>query len=79
MDPVPIHYAKTHLSRLIKRARSGEDGGIAHGKTPVVRLVPVTPEKPTRVFGAMRDQVTVDDAFFDPLPEDELAAWEEDA
>jgi len=29
-----------------------------------------------RRFGAMRGRARVDDAFFEPLPESELAAWE---
>lgn len=57
MDPVPIHFAKTHLSRLIQRAQAGEEVVIARGKAPVVRLVPVTAERPRRQFGAMRDRV----------------------
>jgi len=76
MDTVPIHYAKTHLSRLIERARAGEEVIISRGKTPVVRLVPIAPSKEGRVFGAMRDLVTVDDSFFEPLSDEELARWE---
>lgn len=70
-----IHDAKTHLSRLIERACAGEDIVIARGKTPVVRLVPVDSEAPCRKFGAMKGRARVTEAFFEPLPEDELAAW----
>ena len=28
-----------------------------------------------RRFGALRDRILVDDGFFDPLPESELARW----
>lgn len=41
MPSVKVHEAKTNLSRLIERARSGEEVIIARGATPVVRLVPV--------------------------------------
>ena len=74
--PTPIHAAKTQLSRLIERALAGEDIVISRGSRPVVRLVPVEPVVPLRRFGAMRGQLVIDDRFFDPLPEDELAAWE---
>ena len=74
--PIPVHAAKTHLSRLIDRALAGEDVVIARGKHPVVRLVPVEPVVVSRQFGAMRGRLVIDDAFFDPLPEWELAAWE---
>ncbi len=76
MAPIPIHAAKTQLSRLIRRACAGEEVVIARGRVPVVRLVPIQPAATGRVFGAMRDRVWVDDSFFDPLPDAELAAWE---
>ena len=77
MTQTTIHAAKTHLSKLIKRACAGEDIIIARGKEPMVRLVPVDAPKPKREFGAMRGKVGVDDSFFDPLPQDELDAWKQ--
>lgn len=71
-----IHAAKTNLSRLVERATAGEDVVIARGKTPVVRLVPTSGEAPARRFGAMRGKARVTRAFFESLPEHELAAWE---
>lgn len=76
VKPVTIHAAKTHLSRLIERARAGEEVVIARGKVPVARLVAVSPPPRGRVFGAMRGRARVDRAFFKPLPPRELAAWE---
>ena len=73
---VTVHVAKTHLSRLIERARSGEEVIIARGKIPVVRLVPVSPRPRGRVFGAMRGRARIGKSFFKPLPSRELAAWE---
>jgi len=57
-------------------ATAGEEVVIARGKRPLVRLVPVDRPLPERKFGALRGKLVVDDAFFDPLPEAELAAWE---
>jgi prevent-host-death family protein len=74
---VTIHVAKTHLSRLIEEACAGEEIVIARGSEPVVRLVPVQAPAPARVFGSMRGRARVDDAFFEPLPADELALWEQ--
>ena len=71
-----VHEAKTHLSRLIARALRGEEVVIHRGAVPVVRLVPVAAAKVERKFGAMRGLVTVDDAFFEPLPPEELDAWD---
>jgi prevent-host-death family protein len=76
MKPVTIHAAKTHLSRLIERACAGEDVVIARGSTPVVRLVPVKKARPLRRFGAMRGRARTTKAFFSPLPDAELQAWE---
>jgi prevent-host-death family protein len=77
MKQVTIHAAKTHLSRLIDEACAGEEVIIARGSEPVVRLVPVQSPAPARVFGSMRGRAQVDDAFFEPLPADELAAWDQ--
>jgi len=71
-----IHAAKTHLSRLVERAAAGEDIVIARGATPIVRLVPVKAARVGRRFGAMRGRAKVTAAFFEPLPPEELKAWE---
>ena len=76
MKPVPIHAAKTHLSRLIAQACAGEDVVISHGDVPVVRLVPIQPATSGRVFGALRGKITIDDRFFEPLPDSEITAWD---
>ncbi len=75
--PHTIHAAKTQLSRLIERARRGEEVIIARGAEPVARLVPVDAPPAKRQFGAMRGRARVTDGFFDPLPASELAAWGE--
>jgi antitoxin (DNA-binding transcriptional repressor) of toxin-antitoxin stability system len=77
MTKVTIHAAKTQLSKLIERACKGEEIVIARGDEPVVRLVLVTPAPRGRVFGAMRGKARVDEAFFEPLPAEELAAREQ--
>jgi antitoxin (DNA-binding transcriptional repressor) of toxin-antitoxin stability system len=70
-----IHDAKTNLSRLVERACAGEEIVIARGKTPVVKLVPTGTQIPRREFGAMKGRARVTRVFFEPLPEEELAAW----
>ncbi|HET8726030.1 MAG TPA: type II toxin-antitoxin system Phd/YefM family antitoxin [Alphaproteobacteria bacterium] len=78
MTTVTIHAAKTNLSKLIEQVRAGEEVVIARGNEPVARLVPINPKpKPKRQFGSLKGIIEVDDSFFDPLPEDELAAWEQ--
>ncbi|MCY4574859.1 MAG: type II toxin-antitoxin system Phd/YefM family antitoxin [Gemmatimonadetes bacterium] len=77
MSTVNVHEAKTHLSRLLVRVEAGEEIVIARSGKPVARLVAHRAARPVRRFGALRGRLTVDDSFFDPLPESELAAWEE--
>lgn len=74
---VTIHAAKTHLSQLIARVEAGEEIIIARGDKPVARLTPVEPPKPARVPGKWKHLIgPVPAEFFDPLPDDELDAWE---
>lgn len=75
MATVNVHEAKTHLSRLLARVEAGEEVTIARNGTPVARLVRCAqPGRPE--FGSWKDRITVDDSFFDPLPDEELATWE---
>ena len=73
MAVVNIHEAKTHLSKLLDRMLSGEEIIIAKAGKPIARLLPVDERQP-RVPGIASGRVT--DAFFEPLPEEELHAWE---
>jgi prevent-host-death family protein len=76
MDSVTIHVAKTNLSQLLARAEAGEEIIIARGKKPVAKLVPFRPAASKRQFGALRGMIDIGPAFFEPLSDEELAAWE---
>ena len=70
---VDVHEAKTHLAQLLKRIDRGEEVIIAENGRPLARLVPLEappPRKPGLLKG------TLGDAFFEPLPEEELELWE---
>ncbi|MEY4547480.1 MAG: hypothetical protein RL685_3675 [Pseudomonadota bacterium] len=73
---VTIHAAKTNLSKLIEQVHAGEEVVIARGDVPVARLVPIVERLPTRQAGTLRGLIKVTDAFFEPLPSEELDAWE---
>jgi len=75
MAQFTVHDAKTNLSRLIAEALAGGDVVIARGSVPVVRLVPVEPQGRRR-FGALRGRIAIDERFDEPLPSDELHAWD---
>lgn len=72
-EPIRVHDAKTHLSALLRRVEAGEEFVIARGESPVAKLVPVE-KRARRKLGFV--DYDVPDSFFDPLPEDELSAWE---
>jgi prevent-host-death family protein len=69
MDPVSVHEAKTHLSRLLQRVEAGEEVTIARGGHPVARLVPIKPTLP-RTPGRLKGSMKVRADFDSPLPED---------
>ena len=66
MDPVTIHEAKTHLSRLLHRVEQGEEFVIARGRTPIARLVPYRESK--RELGGLSGLILrMDPSFDEPL------------
>lgn len=75
MVTVNVHEAKTHLSRLLARVEAGEEVVIARNGKPVARLV-ATERRRRRQPDTFRGRASIDDSFFDPLPEEDLAAWE---
>lgn len=77
MPTYTVHRAKTNLSNLIERAEAGEEVVIARGSDPAVKLVPIGKKHPKRSFGAYKGEFSVPDSFFEPLPEAELAAFED--
>ena len=73
METVNIHDAKTSFSKLIRRVRKGHEIIIAIRGRPVARLCPLESPK-ARQPGLLSGKI--DEAFFDPLPDEELKAWE---
>lgn len=72
METVNIHDAKTSFSRLVDRAHAGEEIIVAKAGKPWARLVPLE-HMAERRPGRYKEEVP--EAFFDPLPEEELDAW----
>lgn len=75
MFTVNVHQAKTQLSRLLARVEAGEEVVIARRGEPVARLVGCKP-RIKRQPDVLKGKIVVPDSFFDPLPEEELKAWE---
>ena len=77
MITVNVHEAKTNLSRLLAQVEAGEEVVIARNGKPVARLV-ACERRGKPHFGSWKGRIALDDSFFDPLPEEELALWEGD-
>jgi prevent-host-death family protein len=71
---VNVHEAKTQLSRLLEQAHAGQEIILAKAGKPYARLMPLPVAPARRQPGRLKGRIG--DAFFEPLPEDELAAWE---
>jgi prevent-host-death family protein len=74
MRIVDVEAARADLDALLDLACAGEEIIVSIGGTPVAKLVPVRQQK--REPGVLKGLVLPDE-FFDPLPDDELDAWEQ--
>lgn len=73
-DTVNVHDAKSQLSKLLDRAHAGEEITIAKAGKPYARLVPLAEvEAGPRPSGLIKGRLG--DAFFEPLPAEELDRW----
>lgn len=72
---VNVHEAKTQLSRLLEQAHAGQEIILAKAGKPYARLMPLAPEATARKPGRLAGR-RLSEAFFEPLPPEELAAWE---
>jgi prevent-host-death family protein len=71
-----VHQAKTHLSRLLKEAETGQEVIVMRGSTPVAKIVPITPSAPPRrTPGGFEGLVQVDEHALDPLTDEQLVEY----
>jgi prevent-host-death family protein len=79
---VNAQAAKAQLSRLLARVAVGEEVVISKAGKPVAKLVPYAEaaQKPVkkRVPGQDAGKIWIAPDFDDPLPDDMLAAFEDD-
>ena len=61
MSTFNIHYAKTHLSKLIEAVLRGEEVVIAKSGEPKVKLVAVNEKKKKRQPGLMKGKIWLAD------------------
>jgi prevent-host-death family protein len=76
MLKVNIHEAKANLSKYIAAAGRGETVVICHRNLPVAELrsLPGVRTKP-RPIGLARGEFKIPRSFFEPLPDDVVAAF----
>ncbi len=72
MLTINIHEAKTHLSRLVEAAAKGEPFIIAKAGKPMVKVVPLEPEKPRKIqpIGFMKGRISIPDDIKTPFAKD---------
>jgi prevent-host-death family protein len=73
VDLLNVHYAKTHLSRLLDRVAAGEEILLGKNGKPVAKLVPVQPV--TRRPGRLKGKIRIAADFDALLPEDLAGAF----
>jgi prevent-host-death family protein len=80
MISATIFEAKTNLSELVKKAQKGETVVITSGrdKTPVARLEAIHPMGKKRLGVLETPGFALTEAFFEPLPDEELRLWNGD-
>ena len=72
-----IHEAKTHLSRHLARLKKGEMILLCKRNAPIAEIHPLPAARTKkRPIGLHKGQFEVTDAFFEPLPQELLDAFE---
>jgi len=78
MDKVILQASETDLDQLLARVEAGEEITLARGGVSIAKIVPIVPPPAgRRGYGSMKGQFTIGPEFFEPLPDDELAAWDQ--
>lgn len=77
MIKLNIHQAKTHLSRYLAKLKAGETLVICKRNLPIaeVRALPQAGLR-KRPIGLAKGKLKVPPSFFEPLPDDIIAAFE---
>lgn len=73
-----IHEAKTHLSRYLDKVAKGESIILCKRNKPIAEIRPLAQRgAKKRAIGLDKGKFTVGKEFFDPLPDDFLAYFDE--
>ena len=76
---IPIHEAKSNLSKLVKRAAAGETiyiGTYGRPEAAIVSTSSLPKKKPaSEAFGCMRGKMVLPEGWDDPLPDDIIESF----
>jgi prevent-host-death family protein len=73
-NPINIHEAKTHFSRLVERVEAGEELVIARAGRPVAMLVPIPARTTPRMPGQLKGKIRFAGDWDSPAINAEIAA-----
>jgi len=73
VDLLNVHYAKTHLSRILDRVAAGEEIILGKHGIPVAKIVPIEPA--ARKPGRLKGKIKIAADFDAPLPKNVAAAF----
>ena len=74
-----IHEAKTHLSRYLEELARGETIILCKRNIPIAEIRPIRPHREyKRPIGLAKGEFEVTPEFFEPLPDEMLAAFNGD-
>lgn len=77
MIKLNIHEIKRHFSKYVDLVRGGETVVVCKRNLPVAEIRPIQRRKQQKpVLGAAKGTFAIPPEFYEPLPEDLLAAFE---
>jgi prevent-host-death family protein len=66
-----IYEAKTHFSRIVAEAEAGDEVVINRNGKPILKLVPIAPERTPREGGFLKGRFWIADDFDEFTEQDE--------
>lgn len=77
MKRINTHDAKANLSSYLKKLRRGERIIVCRRNVPIAEIRPLESEEPVqRAIGLAKGELSIPEAFFEPLPDAVLAGFE---
>jgi antitoxin (DNA-binding transcriptional repressor) of toxin-antitoxin stability system len=71
-----VHEAKTHLSRYLAKLEEGEVIVLCRRNVPIAEIRAIAKPRGERPIGLAKGEFEVPEAFFEPLPDEIIDAFE---